>query len=273
MDPQEIVQTLADLGMDRQSRQALLLLPLVRVAWADGKIKDAARTLILRFADDRAKLGEEGALLLADWLRYAPSARYFQTGQKLLRALLDQRSPDVDEKILAEMLTTARQVAKSTGGWFGFGRISAEESRALDEIEASLKRPHLDAPSNPESRWGARVTMMAIDETDETIDGTAPQLAGVLVIEDDRGRHKLLVGEAGLILGAGADAQVRLDGDKVAPRHCRVIERRRRYYVEDLDAPIGTYVNGERVGTRRLLGGETLKVGSREVVFKMGRRS
>jgi len=50
----------------------------VRVAWADGRIQDQERTLILRFADEHAKLGEEGALLLADWLRFAPSATYFE---------------------------------------------------------------------------------------------------------------------------------------------------------------------------------------------------
>jgi len=66
---------------------------------------------------------------------------------------------------------------------------------------------------------------------------------------------EFLIGRAGR-----CDLQVRVDGE-VSRRHARILRRRDRFVIEDLDSSNGTLVNGELVESRRLFGGELIQVG------------
>ncbi len=66
---------------------------------------------------------------------------------------------------------------------------------------------------------------------------------------------EFLIGRAG-----GCDLQVRVDGE-VSSRHARILRRRDRFVIEDLDSSNGTLVNGDLVESRRLFGGELIQVG------------
>lgn len=63
-------------------------------------------------------------------------------------------------------------------------------------------------------------------------------------------------------LGRGRDCelQVRVDGE-ISRRHARIVRRRDRFIIEDLNSRNGTLVNGELVESRRLFGGELIQVG------------
>jgi hypothetical protein len=59
-----------------------------------------------------------------------------------------------------------------------------------------------------------------------------------------------------LLLGSRADAEVQiLDDPQVAPDHAVIYAKARGYVVRAVGGPL--WVNGERTGERRLLGGET----------------
>jgi hypothetical protein len=63
-------------------------------------------------------------------------------------------------------------------------------------------------------------------------------------------------------LGRSRDCelQVRVDGE-ISRKHARIVRRRDRFIIEDLNSRNGTLVNGELVESRRLFGGELIQVG------------
>ena len=72
-----------------------MLLPLVYVAWADGKMENVERERIVWLARRHFRIGERGVRLLESWLAAPPSRRYIERGLMDLLALA--RRPDVVE--------------------------------------------------------------------------------------------------------------------------------------------------------------------------------
>lgn len=272
MDSQTLHATLADMGMDRLSQRAVAALPLVQIAWSDGSVQEAERDLILRVADEQLFLGEEGAVLLSDWLRHRPSDAYFTRGRTVLHALVALGTGGIEPGVLKHLEELAEKVARAAGGWFGFGRVSGVERLTVQEVVASLRAPR--PPAAPAATMATsasmrdRMTVMVEDDDEDEDD-----LVGVLVVEDAHSRRKVRVPPEGVVVGSGERAGVRVQAKGVEGAHVRVMSRRRRFYAEDLGTRGGTTVNGERVGLRRLLGGERLGVGTAQLVFKMAHRS
>ncbi len=269
----DVIRALADLGMDEQSIKALPLLPLVQVAWADGEIQAGERNVIEELAVKRFELGEEGNRLLANWLRYPPTKTYLKKGREALLMVAQRDQDGFDEALLGDVLKLSRKVAKSAGGLFGIGAISSSESEALDEIAKDLDvhGTSLDTADkgalSPEFGSGNRVTI-----TFSTSAFDVGPLGGVIVLEgsDDR----IPVTRDGLRVGSDQAADIRVEHDRsVAGMHAQVVEMNRKFYVRDLDSEHGTWVNGERVMERRLLGGETIRLGNEVALgFKLLRR-
>jgi FHA domain len=69
------------------------------------------------------------------------------------------------------------------------------------------------------------------------------------------------------VAGRDAGSGIRLDGDEFASaRHARIDQRPDGVWVEDLGSTNGTFVNGERVTSRRRLQpGDVLRVGATEL--------
>ena len=131
---EEILQTLQELGYTRETVALLHLVPLIDVAWADGKVSGAEREMILEAANLRGV--ENGSLAyqqLEDWLQNRPGEKFFDQTLRVIRHLApgDEASGDV--------LSQAMQVASASGGILGFGsKVSAEEQALLQRIAAAL---------------------------------------------------------------------------------------------------------------------------------------
>ncbi len=271
-----VLRMLAELGMDDLSYRALPLLPLVEVAWADAAVQDPERKLLQSFAEQRFDAGEEGLRFLNDWLRYGPSPAYFRKGREALAALLSKEPEHgLGDKVAAEVVELARQIAKSAGGVFGIGATSRAEQSVIDAIDHALTgaggpRSAVPASEPLASAFGAtkgpnRVTITFSSTT------TMEAAASGGVLEADG--QKFAVDRKGLVIGSGEGADLKIEHDSgVAAAHCRVHETNRKFYVTATDESAPTLVNGERIGDRRLIGGETLRIGQLEVVFKLLRK-
>lgn len=280
MSDGELAEALKMLGLDEASYRALPLLPLVQVAWADGTVQDAERELILGLARDRYALEEEGLRLLRNWLHHAPSQAYLRRGRRALLALVRQaeeggaRGPAFASPLF-DVVEFSKDVARAAGGWYGRGVISGQEANAIDEIARALDVQH-------QRPWVAEddPTMIPAD-ADEHAEGPSLEIVfpepsgvrsrGTLVHFDELlGEQSAPIDDAGLVIGRSREntVQVSFDG-QVSRRHCRVYRRDHRFYVEDLGSTTGTWVNGERVLERRLLGGEKVHVGSATFFFQL----
>jgi hypothetical protein len=134
-----LLQDLEELGFTPDTLPLLPLIPVLQVAWAEGGISAAERTMIVNLARSRGITGGGGAdQQLTDWLDRRPSDDTFRKAGRLISAMLDR--PGSLKVDAADLLAYCEQIAAASGGIFGIGKVSAEERAALEEIATQLKR-------------------------------------------------------------------------------------------------------------------------------------
>ncbi len=142
MSREELLAELEQLGIDENSYKLVALLPLVHVAWADGKVQPEERALIIEIAKKRGMADEKGMALIEKWLTDEPSPFMLHKGRKVLGELYlrsDGMGRDVDRDMLEDVLAFCEGVADSAGGVFGlFGRVAGEEKAAITKIAGAL---------------------------------------------------------------------------------------------------------------------------------------
>lgn len=118
--------------------ELLPLVPLVKVAWAEGRITRRERELIFNAAE---RMGiEPGSISfqrLEDWLELHPTDDFYQASLERLRA--DWRNLPDEEQILRhlDLLSDCVNIAEASGGT---SRYPAGGPRVCDEEIAAVKR-------------------------------------------------------------------------------------------------------------------------------------
>lgn len=137
-DP-DMLQELQALGFTPQTVVLLPLVPVVQIAWAEGGVTPAERSLITRLA--RARGIEEGGAAdrqLSDWLDRRPAEQVFTHATRLIRAML--AAPGHGDLTADDLVKYCESIADASGGILGFiGRVSAEERQLLADLAAGLK--------------------------------------------------------------------------------------------------------------------------------------
>ncbi|GDX83254.1 hypothetical protein LBMAG42_50650 [Deltaproteobacteria bacterium] len=272
----ELTQTLASFGVDAASRQALVLLPVVWVAWADGSIHPEERTIILEIARTRLTLGPEGERVLENWLSFVPAPERVERAAAALVAL-DMRGGSNHE---GDVVDLCRKVAQAAGPFFG--RIGTPEREAIETVAASLAvEPHQALDT-----LRARLVVESQAPLDEWFDEERTNPLGISPSRAQPSQQQPppkagpvglawrdSAGEANVELvtridvGRGRDNDLQLAHDGQLSRHHATFERRPEgVYILDRGTLNGVVVDGERVKERRLFGGEVVVLG--ETVFR-----
>jgi hypothetical protein len=161
MTDEQLIADLATLGMDRSSWRAIVLLPVVQVAWADGQVQPRERELILRVAGDNGLLDGPGGTVIRSWLDTAPDSIQVATGRRLLVSLVHRHhglGSELDPVALDDVNALCLQVAQAAGGLFDLlFTVEAAERDALQEIATAFgeqTRALLDDLPTPEGgQW------------------------------------------------------------------------------------------------------------------------
>jgi hypothetical protein len=133
---------LAELKIPREAYRLVTLLPLVHVAWADGKVQREERKLILEIAAERGLLENGGRETLEHWLSVPPDTAQVRTDLAMLNELARSRGDIADEfdaDSLHMLLAWCQDVADAAGGLLGLvpARRDAEHA-ALKSIATAL---------------------------------------------------------------------------------------------------------------------------------------
>jgi hypothetical protein len=133
MERDRLLTTLRELGISDRNYRALKVLPLVFVAWAEGKPSEPRRRYLHTLAERRLRVGDEALALVRWWLYQRPTAEYFAKGLRALRILAN--APDdweFDQGELSGLLVLAEAVARTKGHASGPPTAVTEaEERAL----------------------------------------------------------------------------------------------------------------------------------------------
>ena len=144
MTDAEIVLGLGRLGIDKDSYEVLILLPLVQVAWADGKIQKAERKLIVDIAARNGLAEGPARELFVGWLEKRPTDRYFARARHLLMALAHRErglGSSVKLEQVADLIDLCEEVARAAGGLFGAFPVHVNERRTITEIVDEIGVP------------------------------------------------------------------------------------------------------------------------------------
>src|SRR5262245_4819478 len=93
-----------------------MLLPLVYVAWADGKMEDVEIERIDKIAKDKFLFSKSAVDLLDGWLKQKPTREYFNEGLQdlFLLAQTEEGEPLIHPEELHELLSHAEAIARAT---------------------------------------------------------------------------------------------------------------------------------------------------------------
>jgi len=138
LDP-SLSETLAGLGIRTETLAALILIPLVRVAWADEHLDAEERSAVLRGAESVgiAQDSPSHALLRA-WLEERPAPGVFEAWREFVTALCARLSIEGQLGLREDLLGRAREVAGAAGGFLGVRSISRREEAVLRDLESAF---------------------------------------------------------------------------------------------------------------------------------------
>ena len=144
MDRDRMKRSLEHLGIPLGDYRVLKLLPLIYVAWADGKMDQVKKERIHTFAAEEYDLSAAGVAVLERWLTKRPAHEYIAEGLHdifLLATAEDDMEVDFSE--LPGLLSYAERIADNTGAALNPDReASAKTERALEEVARELHIDH-----------------------------------------------------------------------------------------------------------------------------------
>lgn len=145
MTDEELREALATIGIREQDLRAVLLLPLVEVAWSDGRIQQTERDVIRKIARSYGLVSTPGAQALAGWLETPPSDEVRQLARRVVVALgtrFQGPTADLGSFLIDTVEAHCEAVARAAGGLFGVAfTIGDEEREALREVREALRGP------------------------------------------------------------------------------------------------------------------------------------
>jgi len=131
---------LLDLEISNETLAALYLVPLVEVAWADGKIEEKERKALLEAAEKSGLHHDSPSHeLLEEWLGHRPEAKLLEAWKQYIGVLTESMDQAAKQDLRRDLVGRARSVAEAAGGFLGLGnKVSVAEQAVLDELEAAF---------------------------------------------------------------------------------------------------------------------------------------
>jgi hypothetical protein len=135
VNDEAVLDALVALELAPETVAAFSVVPLVEVAWADGKIQSKERAAILKAAQERGVTeGTATHDLLVGWLDRKPDQVLMDTWKAYAHALYGSLEPELAAALKERMLGRTRALAEAAGGFLGIGAISDAERAVLDEL-------------------------------------------------------------------------------------------------------------------------------------------
>jgi len=137
---EEILQKLVDLNIRPEIVATLALVPLVEVAWADGKVDEEEKTAVLEAAAESFVSKDSPDFdLLRQWMEHKPNQKLLEAWKHYIKGLCGQLTQHQRNALKKDLIGHARQVAEATGGLLGFGnKISKAEQEMLNKLESAF---------------------------------------------------------------------------------------------------------------------------------------
>jgi hypothetical protein len=136
-----VLRKLIEMNVQLDVLATLSIIPLIEMAWADGKIEDEEREAVLKGAETYGLLKDQiGYNLLEQWLGRRPPAGLLESWVYYIRGLCPLLSGAERETLKTDFIQRARAVAEASGGSRGKkSKISLREHDVLAKLESAFE--------------------------------------------------------------------------------------------------------------------------------------
>jgi hypothetical protein len=136
----EVLQKLIDLDIRPEIVATLALIPLIEVAWADGKIDEKEKAAVLEAAKESfISKNSPDFDLLKQWMEHKPDKKLLDAWKHYIKGICHELTQHQKGALKKDLIGHARQVAQSAGGILGFGnKISKAEQEMLTKLESAF---------------------------------------------------------------------------------------------------------------------------------------
>jgi len=132
-----VLSKLIELEVSTALLSSIAVVPLVEIAWADGKVDEEERKVVLAGAAmSGIKEGSTDYELLENWLKHRPPAKLLEAWTHYISGLCENMSSTERKTFKKEILERAKKVAKASGGIMF--RTSPGESAILKKMEKAF---------------------------------------------------------------------------------------------------------------------------------------
>lgn len=141
LSDESLLDELVAMGITADTLVALTLVPLIDVAWADGRLEAGERRAITAAARAAGlQAGSLGDRLVESCLTVRPTAGLRQLWRRYMESLTASLSPSERAGLKRELIRQGRTVAEAAGGFKGLlSSISVPEEAMLQEIERAFE--------------------------------------------------------------------------------------------------------------------------------------
>jgi hypothetical protein len=139
-----LLDKLIALGIGTGTWAALLLVPLIEVAWADAKTgaldEREVRAVLAAAEAQGARKGGAGYALIGRWLEKRPDPGLLEAWGEYIVTLCADMSPTERWALRDEIVGRVLKVAEAAGGILGtFGKVSADQKRMIAELQKAFE--------------------------------------------------------------------------------------------------------------------------------------
>jgi hypothetical protein len=136
----KVLECLVDAGFELSTLTAFIWAPMVFVAWADGNADQLEKTAILEALPNKGVSRETASMMIAhEWFTKRPTEELWRIWEEFAVTSLTGINSDEREAVMDEIVDLCYEVAHSSGGFMGFGKVSQAELNVIDRVIASLK--------------------------------------------------------------------------------------------------------------------------------------
>jgi len=141
-DDVSLVERIHSLGFTDDSARVFDLLPLILVAWADGRVQRSERASILAILEARGiQQGSDASVFVETLLELPPSDSFIEVSLELLRDLSKTKGD-----LGVSVVDMCVRVAEASGGILGIGSpISDDEHELMLSVAEMLGKDARDA--------------------------------------------------------------------------------------------------------------------------------
>lgn len=135
-----VLQKLVDLNVRPETLASLTVVPLVEVAWADGKIDEAEKEAVKKAARKVFPKDASAEFEIIDrWLEKKPPDKMLTAWIHYIEGLCEELSAQEKSALRKDLLGQAKSVAEASGGFLGLtSKVSPQEKALLDRMDEAF---------------------------------------------------------------------------------------------------------------------------------------